>query len=128
MGFLWSLEPARVNWAWFMLELRHTYEQNVHGQTTTFVISQRPHKERTIHCYFLQGSEPDIQPESTQADIPKTDEDPKEDGAETGEEPPQATTPPASSDLPNGNTEAENDEVTIDDLPPKLTSLSEVRG
>ena len=26
MGFWWSLEQARAKWAWFMLELRHTYE------------------------------------------------------------------------------------------------------
>ena len=28
MGFWWSLEPARTEWAGFMLELRQTYEQD----------------------------------------------------------------------------------------------------
>ena len=31
MGFWWSLESAHVKWAWFMLELRHTYEPDDQG-------------------------------------------------------------------------------------------------
>ena len=31
MGFWWLLEPARGKWAWFMSELRHTYEQDKGG-------------------------------------------------------------------------------------------------
>ena len=61
-----------------------------------------------------QGTESTTQPTSDPADTPKTDTDSLQ------------ATPTSGSNLPNGNIETNNLEVTIDDLPPKLTSLAEV--
>ncbi|XP_033631424.1 pericentriolar material 1 protein-like isoform X2 [Asterias rubens] len=61
-----------------------------------------------------QGTESTTQPTSDPADTPKTDTDSLQ------------ATPTSGSNLPNGNIETNNLEVTIDDLPPKMTSLAEV--
>ncbi|XP_071787305.1 pericentriolar material 1 protein-like isoform X2 [Asterias amurensis] len=68
-----------------------------------------------------QGTESTTQLTSDTADTPKTSQESGQQGSEE-----QQATPTSQSNLPNGNIEANNFEVTIDDLPPKMTSLAEV--
>ncbi|XP_038056288.1 pericentriolar material 1 protein-like isoform X4 [Patiria miniata] len=73
-----------------------------------------------------QGAEPSAQPDSTEVDTPKSDGDTEGDQDKPEAEGDPQAQAPAPSSLPNGSMEADHDEVTIDDLPSKMTSLTEV--
>ncbi|XP_022084429.1 pericentriolar material 1 protein-like isoform X2 [Acanthaster planci] len=73
-----------------------------------------------------QSSEPSAEPDSTHMATPKAEGNAEDDSATTGPEREPQAQPPDASGLPNGSMEADDEEVTIDDLPPKMTSLAEV--
>ena len=56
-GFWWSMEPTRVKWEWFMLELRHTYEEDRDNL-------DKPAMSFSLSCiflkYFLNSSDFDL--------------------------------------------------------------------